>query len=443
MSRIGLIGENSIEYIEKLLDIWNNGDCAVLIDYRLPLKAILRLLRLCKVSICYLEYEIIEGKSNFEEIEIRTFTSKNKSIMSVPESIYEMYKPNYNKTDALILFSSGTTGKQKGIRLSHYSITKNADAIARYMQLSKDDSMFIVKSFIHVSTLVGELLVCLKNKLRFYISPTLTTPQQVLEALEIQKVTVLCLNPTLLKIYARYEKIRRHHLSSLKAIYTSGSIADINILTEAQQAFSSASILNVYGLTEAGPRLTAQTIGQQNRLGSVGKPISEVEIKILGEDGVEVNSGEKGLIYAKTPCLFSGYIAHTKMQAQVDEGWLNTKDIGYFDNDGNLYIVGRSDNMIHVGSHNVHPEEIEEVIRGVAEVEDCVVVGVSNHLYGSILVCKYIAPKDKSDNIKKYCQEHLAPYEVPVKFVRVDDIPKTFNGKVNRAAISDYLDGVV
>lgn len=440
---VALIGDNSLEYIETLLTIWQNGDCAVLIDYRIPTKVILQLLRLCKASICYVEHEIIEGELNFEEIEIRTFTPKNKSIISMPESIYEIYKSNYNKTDALILFSSGTTGKQKGIRLSHYSITKNADAIMRYMQLSKDDSMFIVKSLTHVSTLVGELLVCLKNKIRFYVSPALTTPQQVLEELEIQKITALCLNPTLLKIYARCEKIRRHDLSSLKAIYTSGSIADINILTEAQQAFSTASILNVYGLTEAGPRLTAQTIGQQNRLGSVGKPISEVEIKILDEDGVEVNPGEKGVIYAKTPCLFSGYIAHTKMQSQVDKGWLNTKDVGYFDNDGSLYIVGRSDNMIHVGSHNVHPEEIEEVIKGVDEVEDCVVVGVDNKLYGSVLVCNYIAQKDQSNNIKKHCQEHLAPYEVPAKFVRVDDIPKTFNGKVNRTAISDCLGGAV
>lgn len=432
MSRVALIGDNSIEYVKKIIEIWNNGDCVVLIDWRIPHNKAIQMMKEAKVVKCYIEYRLIEriGEINYSEnIEYVMYESFNQKNEFIPQYIYDEYKDNYSKEEAVILYSSGTTGKAKGIILSHYAISKNADLIAKYMELSCDDCMYIVKTLSHSSTLVGELLVGLKEKIRIFISPSICNPRETLKKVNEYGVTHICVNPTLLSVYSTVVSQNDMDFDSLKVIYTSGAIADTLLINKAQSIFPNVKVLNVYGLTEAGPRISAQMPKEKNVVGSVGKGLTGIGIKIISSDGVILPPMEKGNIHIKTPCLFSGYVTFNEVRQTLYEGWFNTGDIGFIDKEGNLYITGRSDNMGTIGSHNVYPEEVEKVIMQVEGIKECIVLFLKDNIQGNKMYCYYVADVDISMQLLDYCIENLASYEMPSKFIRLKSIPLTDNGK--------------
>lgn len=427
--RIGLVGENSIAFVKHLLNIWNEGNTAVLLDWRIPLERIMELLAEAGATQCYIEMRFYDNHiQETSSIQFISFSNEQNKPELLPDTLYRTFQSNYSVDEALILFSSGTTGKSKGIILSHYAIQTNADYIFDYMKLDCNDRMMILKTLIHSSTLVGELLVCLKYGIAAYISPSTLLPKALLEWTSILNVTTLCLNPSLLVLLSRVAGIKKIDLTHLKKIYTSGSIATDVVLGAAEKTFSSAKIMNVYGLTEAGPRVTAQTESIRIKRGSVGKAIGRVLLAVKDSEGKDVMPGEIGTVYVKTPCCFKSYLFGDSGGVATD-GWLNTGDNGYFDEDGDLFITGRADTMISIGSHNLYPEQVEEVIGAHTEVSECLVSSQGNNLNGSILVCQYVAQRDLSRELKELCMANLASYEIPSKFERVETISKTANGK--------------
>lgn len=210
MSRIGLIGENSIGYVDKLLDIWNNGDCAVLIDWRIPFN----------VAI--------------EMVKIITFECFNQLADIIPEKIAKKYKPNYNKNESLVLYSSGTTRKSKGIILTHYAINTNSDAIIDYMKPTPRNCMVVLKTFSHSLTITGELLAGLKSGMRLVIVPTIVPPRHILNNIEKFGVSLICLNPALLYLICDEVNRTRYALKMLKEVYVSGAILSDKVYEKAQ-----------------------------------------------------------------------------------------------------------------------------------------------------------------------------------------------------------------
>lgn len=434
MGRVGLIGDNSVEYIKRLLLIWNNGDCAVLIDWRIPHREAEKMLQEAQVSKCYIDKRLSERIDNgCGDIEYSLFNSGNILSDLIPEEVYSMYQPNYSKSqEAVVLYSSGTTGKAKGVILSHYAINKNADLIAKYMELSSNDCIYIVKTLAHSSTLVGELLVGLKEKIKILITHTINNPHDILNNIKECNVTTMCVNPTILNLYVMTALSKKMSFNFLKTIYTSGSIASKSLIEKAKNTFTNVDILNVYGLSEAGPRVSAQRNMSNHSVESVGKPLDEVCVKIISHDGREVAPNISGVIHVKTPCLFTGYIKNISCKESLYNNWLNTGDIGYFNDYGELFITGRSDNMITIGSHNVYPEIIEDKIIKIQGIIDCAIISFYDEILGNKIICYYTSDKEVGDILYQFCITNLATYEIPVKFVRVDVIPTTVNGKKSR-----------
>ena len=437
--RIGLIGDNSKEYVDCLIDIWNHNDCAVLIDWRIPLNSAIEMMKEALVKRCYIEESIFD-KYNTEnsELDFIKFRVENKGPELLPQSIYDKFLINYSLDEAVILYSSGTTGKAKGIILSQFSINTNADAIIDYMNLNANDCMYIVKALAHSSTLVGELLVCLKKQISMVISSTVVPPRYSLNNISKFSATILCVNPTLLNLFALSEKNRKNNFTYLKTIYTSGAITEKRLLELSGKVFINTKILNVYGLSEAGPRITAQIEEDNITCNSVGKEINGVRLKIIKQNRCEADEYEKGIIHVKTPSVFSGYVSGIAKNMSLYEDWLNTGDIGHLDSHRNLYISGRIDNMIVVGSHNVYLEEIEESILGFDEVRNCIVTSEKDEIYGDKIVCIYVADIQESALMRYLCATKLATYEIPQKYIKVGRIKETPNGKKIRD-IKAYL----
>ena len=202
MGRVALIGENSIEYINALLDIWNNGDCAVLIDWRIPPDSAISMMSEAGVRLCYVQDKFYSSFNQLNiDIQFTPYHNNTCTPMLMPLELYDKFITNYSHDEAVVIYSSGTTGKSKGIILSHYAINTNADAIIDYMKPTTDDCVYMVKTISHASCLTGEVLLSLKTHTSLLVSPIIVPPRYTLANVAKYKVTIMCINPTLLQMY--------------------------------------------------------------------------------------------------------------------------------------------------------------------------------------------------------------------------------------------------
>ena len=437
MARMGLVGENSVEYVNHLLDIWNNGDCAVLIDWRIPYQTAIEMMKEAGVTVCYLENAKYDLKESSPEIKFTTYERKSNSAELLPLEIYDKFENNYSQNEAIVLYSSGTTGKAKGIILSHYAINTNADAIIDYMTPTDSDCIYIAKVLSHSSTLTGELLVALKTKMKLVIAPTIVPPRFVLRGIEKFEVSIICLNPTLLQKYADEYDTGKYTLSTLKTIYVSGAILNDKIYSAAHSTFKNIAIYNVYGLSEAGPRVTAQRTDCCER-NSVGKTIKGVEVVIVDDDGNPVKQGERGIVHVNTPSWFAGYITGSEKYESTYKGWLNTGDVGFIDGNDELHIVGRIDDVIIIDSHKVYPSEVEKQVIAHTATTECVVVKLE-YKGNEFIGCLYMGDDAIESKIREKLSKVLMPYEIPRCFSKIQTVPRTMNGKVSKKDIQDIL----
>ena len=438
MSRVALIGKNSVGFIEKLIGIWNCGDCAVLLDWRIPIATAVEMMKEAGVKKCLLgktEYGKIKEQLT-DEIEFVIFDDECKKATQLPCDIYEKFKSNYSFDEAVVIYSSGTTGKAKGVILSQFAINTNADAIVEYMKPTADDCIYIAKTLAHSSTLTGELLVSLKTQMKLIVAPTIIPPRLIITNLDKYDVTLLCLNPTLLSLIADELERTSYIPKALKTIYVSGSILNDKIYEKAHRVIRDIAVYNVYGLSEAGPRVTAQR-ADCCKGNSVGKPINGVEIAVVNENGKIVPELIKGMVHVKTPSTFSGYISGKQKQASVYKDWLNTGDIGFIDKNGELHIVGREDDVIIIESHKIYPSEVERQVLQFPGIMDCAITSIQEN--GSLyLSCVYVGNIDVSE-LRNNLRKILPSYEIPKLIVASNEIPKNRNGKVDKHKLKEIL----
>ncbi|MCD7782689.1 MAG: fatty acid--CoA ligase family protein, partial [Firmicutes bacterium] len=368
MSRIALYGENSVGYAKSLLDIWHGHDSAVLIDPRIPVGSAISMMREAHVKKCLIGGRIFASVSGklpgdlprdiARDIEFIPFDDTCTAAELLPDYVRDSFSPDYSSDEAVVIYSSGTTGKSKGITLSYFAVNTNADAVIDYMKPTSDDRIYIAKTLCHSSTLIGELLVALKSKMDVIIAPTVIPPRLMIENINRLGATILCLNPTLLSLLTGEVNRTPHKLDTLRTVYVSGSILSEKLCDEARLALPGIEIYNVYGLSEAGPRVSAQRCECCNGA-SVGKAVHGVTVKIIGEDGGELPQGQVGMIHVCTPSIFSGYITGDEKLKSYRENMLNTGDFGYIDLHGELHVVGRADDVIITDSHKIYPSDIE------------------------------------------------------------------------------------
>lgn len=438
MARVGLIGNNSVGYVEKLIGIWNNGDCAVLLDFRIPIKTLTDMMREADVSMCIIGNSLYQAEIEHLPCDIQfvPFDDSCKSGIVLPSEIMGQFKDNYSYDEAVVIYSSGTTGKSKGIILSHFAINTNADAIIDYMHPTGNDCIYIAKALSHSSTLTGELLVGLKSHARLLLGPTIVPPRVILSNIMKNKVTILGLNPTLLSMLTDEVERSRQLPETLRTVYVSGSILNDIVYEKAHHILTGINIYNVYGLSEAGPRVTAQR-SNCCKGNSVGKAIKGVEFVVVDENGEIQPESAKGMIHVNTPSMFSGYISGGQKLTSVYKGWLNTGDIGFVDKNGELHIVGRQDDVVIIYAHKIYPREVEKQILKISSVEECTVTDIqeNGHCY---LGCLYVGTASQID-ILKQISEYLPTYEIPKLIVKANEIPKNRNGKVDKKEVKEIL----
>ncbi len=343
-----------------------------------------------------------------------------------------------NDPDALaaIIYTSGTTGSPKGVSLSHRNLTANTRSILEYLDLRSTDRIVNVlpfyysygNSILHTHLAVGGAVI-LENSLAF--------PHRVVEKLVAERSTGFSGVPSTFALLLARTELKDYDLSALRYITQAGGPMPPANQERLKRVLPHIRIFIMYGQTEATARLTYLPPERlEEKLGSCGIPIPGVRIEIRGEDGAPLPPHKSGEICATGENIMLGYWKDPEMTRGVlKDGWLMTGDLAHFDEDGFIFIDGRSSEMIKSGGQRISPKEIEEVICELDGIAEVGVSGVPDEMLGQIIKA-VIVPKAgaslDSKAIQRHCLENLAQYKIPKIIEYAKELPKTGSGKLRR-----------
>ncbi|GFI46782.1 long-chain-fatty-acid--CoA ligase [Lachnospiraceae bacterium] len=338
---------------------------------------------------------------------------------------------------ALIMCTSGTTGTPKGVMIGSKELKDNVSKIAEYFDININDTILIARPLYHCAVLTGEFLSAINKGLNIVFFDEKYNPNSVLKYAIKSDATVLCGTPTLFNHISAC--IRRSHVKhQIKKIVLSGECLNKKTALDIRNSFPETMIYNVYGLTEASPRVSWLSPEKFDIYPeSVGTALNGIEIKVLDEQGNEQSANIHGYISVKTPCLMKGYYKNKRAtQEAIIDGWLNTGDVGYKDQEGNLFILSRADDMIIKGGMNIYPKEIEDQIIKINQIEECVAYGKRGEVGENIAVdvvlkCsgeKLISKKE----LAALMSNVLPSYQMPSEINIVDTLKRNASGKIVR-----------
>ena len=338
----------------------------------------------------------------------------------------------------MIMFTSGTTGIPKGAMLSHNNILSNLSDIGEYFKLSIKDHILIVRPLYHAAVMTGEFLHALicGSCITFY--DEFFSPRRLLNFINHIGCTTMCATPTLFYHLALSKKAIELELLQYAAI--SGECLHPKVAEQIIMAFSKVKFYNVYGLTEASPRVCYLPPEHfNNKVGSVGIPLKSINIKVVDQTGSEVAKGEIGELVVNGPNVMVGYWSDKKQtDEKIRNGWLYTGDLAYLDNEGFLYIMGRKDHMIIRAGVNIYPQEIENVLLEDDGIKEVIVWGEPDPRYGQRICASFVPqyPERLSEaDIISVCRQRLQPYQWPDEVHLVDKLPRNASGKLIRGSV--------
>ncbi len=344
-----------------------------------------------------------------------------------------------NKHPALIMCTSGTTGRPKGVMLSEKNLMANLTSIASYFHIGREDSILIARPLYHCAVLTGEFLISLVKgtQIRFYSEAF--NPKALIDLMDQHAVTAFCSTPTLLNAMARFTKGGGGQ--SLRHIVVSGECMGKQTGKSLAQAFPEADIYHVYGLTEAGPRVSYLPPDQfSEHADSVGIPLKGVSLKILKPDATPAQTNEVGILWVRGDNVMLGYYNDRQQTDKVlRDGWLCTGDIALMDENGLLKIRGRKDDMIIRAGMNIYPQEVENDMKKDPRVREVMVYGIPDGPAGVRLGMDIAGDFSSIDEVKNLCARLLPAYQIPTHIRLVEALPKNGSGKIIRGKRHDGI----
>ncbi|BBY04664.1 long-chain-fatty-acid--CoA ligase [Mycobacterium seoulense] len=342
---------------------------------------------------------------------------------------------------AVILHTSGTTGKPKGAMLTHGNLRRNADVSVRTLiETGPDDVVMGCLPLFHVFGLTCGLNSSVLAGAMLTLVPRFD-PRKALEVIERDRVTVFQGVPTMYSaLLSVADEAVPGATHSLRTCVSGGAALPVQVLTDFEKAFG-CPVLEGYGLSESSPVAAFNHPNRPRKAGSIGTPIEGVEMRVVDLDGVEVPQGETGEVQIRGHNVMKGYwnLPDATAGSITADGWLNTGDIGRVDSGGYFYIVDRTKDMIIRGGYNVYPREIEEVLYEHPAVAEAAVVAIPHDSLGEE-VGAAVALKEGAavapEELRDYVKARVAAYKYPRLVWLVDALPKGPTGKVQKRDIT-------
>lgn len=341
---------------------------------------------------------------------------------------------------AVVLHTSGTTGKPKGAELTHDSLGSNREVVVRtLLRLTDDDVVLAALPLFHVFGMTCAMNAAIAVGATLSLMPRFNAALAI-ERIRRDRVTVLEAVPTMYSaLLAVAEQFPPEATATLRTCVSGGAALPVQVLNDFEKTFE-ATILEGYGLSETSPAVSFNHPDTQRRPGSIGTPIDGVRIRLVDGDGAEVAPGASGEITVKGPNVMKGYWnLPDATAAAIKGGWFHTGDIGRVDEDGFYYIVDRKKDLIIRGGYNVYPREVEEALHEHPAVAQAVVIGMPHDTLGeevgAAVVLKAGASADPAE-LRAFVKQRVAAYKYPRRIWLVDSLPVGPTGKLLRREVA-------
>ncbi|MBN1573005.1 MAG: AMP-binding protein [Deltaproteobacteria bacterium] len=344
--------------------------------------------------------------------------------------------------EALYLYTSGSTGRPRGVILQyrHLDLFPNTlhEIIPEYN--TENTVMAVILPMSHIT---GPILV--NNQLIFGNSLVIFEswrPDTVWKTVEREKVELFNSVPPIMQMMLADPKLESYDLSSLKYVSMMGMSVPKKLMEEYRRRIPHLKVIQGYGLTETSPLLTLLPLKYADeKMGSIGKVVGGVKMKFVDEDGNEVKQGELGEIVVSGPQVMKGYYKQPEETAKcIKDGWFHTGDLGRIDEDGFVYHLGRSSEIVITGGLNVFPAEVENILLGHENIMEASVLGIQDEKRGEVLAAVVVKRPgiDLTDKeVMKHCRERIADYKVPKMVKFIDALPLVGPGKVDKKTLTE------
>lgn len=365
-------------------------------------------------------------------------TSLMKLITGLPEQVSPVDRGDDDV--AVVLHTSGTTGKPKGAMLTHGNLGRNAEVSVRTLvEIGPDDVVMGCLPLFHVFGLTCGLNASVLAGAMLTLIPRFD-PLKALEVIDRDAVTVFEGVPTMYSaMLSVADKASAGAMRSLRTCVSGGAALPVQVLADFENAFGCA-VLEGYGLSESSPVAAFNHPRRPRKVGSIGTPVEGVEMRVVDPRGVEVPQGEAGEIQIRGHNVMKGYwnLPDATSAAITQDGWLATGDVGRVDEDGYYYIVDRTKDLIIRGGYNVYPREVEEVLYEHPAVAEAAVIGVPHESLGEEVGAAVALKQGAAatpEALRDYVKARVAAYKYPRLLWLVDELPKGPTGKVLKREI--------
>ena len=351
----------------------------------------------------------------------------------------------------ILMFTAGTTAIPKGVMLTHQSLTSHLLSSVTPPDPELEERNLLSVPLYHIAG-IHSLLASVYGG-RTMVVMRQFEPLEWMALVQRERVSRTMLVPTMLKQLMDCPQFQDYDLSSLEVITYGAAPMPLEVIKRAIERFPNAWFINAFGQTETASTITMlspedhvldgrpeELEAKLKRLTSIGKPLEDVEVGIVDEDGQPVSAGAEGEIVARGPRIMKGYWRHEEATGSaIKGGWLYTGDIGYQDEDGYIYLAGRAGDFIKRGGEMISPEEVERVLMSHPGVEDGAVIGVPDVDWGE-RVRAVVVRRDETvseEEIIEHCHRHLASYKKPESVVFVKELPRNPLGKVLKRVLRE------
>ncbi|KAI8995017.1 hypothetical protein BDB01DRAFT_714980 [Pilobolus umbonatus] len=379
--------------------------------------------------------------------EVKGVMPYTAALLSDRRAVPDKLSPEEAKEQvAYLCFSSGTTGKSKGVMTTHHNMVSN---VCQYESLDKgfvdgNDRMIGVLPFFHIYSLSIILHVPIYLGISVSVMPRFDLPQ-FCETIQNKKVTFVCIAPPIALLLAKHPLISNYDMSSLRLIVCGAAPLGADLSRDVRKRLPSAIIKQGYGLTETSP---FALIEPNDRVidGSTGILLANMEARLVDENGMDVPTGERGELWLRGPNIMKGYLNNPQATADCidSDRFFHTGDVAIQDKEGHFFIVDRIKELIKYKGFQVPPAELEALLLKSPLVDDCAVIGVydaeqATEIPRGYIVLNSSVPANKAtvDAIKKFIADQVVYYKQLRSIVFIDVIPKSPSGKILRRILRD------
>lgn len=432
VKNIGIYLPNCIDFIESYFAVQMAVKVPVLISVLETEDSLARLIKDVDITLVITNSEYyhtaVQAISKVEH-KCYVFVVDTKEISDNKKSQFAKSKlEDESKQIAAIIKTSGTSGIQKYVMLTHKGVIKNLEAHIKSVGFTKDDITLIQLPMCFGYCFSSQLLAHIYLQANIVINETPFDCRQLVDLVNKYKITNTTIVPSMLYVLALFLKKTRLTMNSLQSLLFGGMSVSLTTIQNLLISLKYTKLVETYGQTEHSPRITTKVFDPTHLTKSVGKPIEGVSIRI--DDKTQE-------ICVKSNCIMMGYYGNQMLTNEtVIDGWLHTGDVGYMES-GELYIIGRIKNILIRNGINISPEEIEETILEIAGVSKVVVYGKKDEVVGEIPIAVVELKQGyEEDDVRKqiisYCKKVLPLYKNPSMIVFSESIKTTYTGKVKR-----------